>query len=55
MNVFRQYIAPALIVIVFLLAFLATSARIFLPDGLSSPAPVSIEAPDSSESAPANS
>ncbi|MBO9997521.1 MAG: hypothetical protein J7641_00715 [Cyanobacteria bacterium SID2] len=43
MNVFRQIIAPILIVVVFLLALVATSARIFLPEGLS--APVSIEAP----------
>lgn len=43
MNVFRQYIAPALIVLVFLLAFLATSARIFLPDGLSGPAQTTLE------------
>ncbi|WP_017659121.1 hypothetical protein [Baaleninema simplex] len=43
MNVFRQFIAPALIVLVFLLALAATSARIFIPGGLSEP--VSVEAP----------
>ncbi|MCC5900220.1 MAG: hypothetical protein JJU32_20205 [Phormidium sp. BM_Day4_Bin.17] len=50
MNIFRQYIAPALIVVVFLLALLATSARIFLPEGLSSP--VSVEAPASGGASP---
>jgi hypothetical protein len=40
MTFFRQAIAPLLIVLVFLIALAATSARIFLPDGLSAPAPV---------------
>jgi hypothetical protein len=45
MAFFRQYIAPLLIVLVFLLALVATSARTFLPDGLSAPAPVSEAVP----------
>ncbi|MBE9039321.1 hypothetical protein IQ235_00740, partial [Oscillatoriales cyanobacterium LEGE 11467] len=40
MAFFRQFVAPALIVLVFLVALVATSARIFLPEGLSAPAPV---------------
>ncbi|MDY6939798.1 MAG: hypothetical protein SWY16_19365 [Cyanobacteriota bacterium] len=45
MAFFRQFVAPALIVLVFLLALVATSARIFLPEGLSAPAPVEEFAP----------
>lgn len=40
MAIFRQYVVPFLIVIVFLVALLATSARIFLPSDLAAPAPV---------------
>ncbi|MBW4587073.1 hypothetical protein G7B40_034735 [Aetokthonos hydrillicola Thurmond2011] len=40
MAIFRQYIAPFLIVLVFLFALVAVSARIFLPSDLASPAPV---------------
>ena len=39
MAVFRQYIAPFLIVLVFLVALLAVSARIFLPTDMAAPAP----------------
>jgi hypothetical protein len=39
MAFFRQYIAPFLIVLVFLVALAATSARIFLPSDLAAPAP----------------
>jgi hypothetical protein len=39
MTFFRQYIAPFLIVLVFLVALLATSARIFLPSDMAAPAP----------------
>jgi hypothetical protein len=52
MNIFRQYVAPALIVVVFLLALLATSARIFLPEGLSSPVSVESPAPSGASSSP---
>jgi hypothetical protein len=36
---FRQYIAPLLIVLVFLVALAAVSARIFLPADMAAPAP----------------
>ncbi|MEM1426605.1 MAG: hypothetical protein AAGF75_08650 [Cyanobacteria bacterium P01_H01_bin.130] len=41
MAFFRQYIAPLLVVLVFTLALVAVSARIFLPDDMLAPAPVS--------------
>ncbi|NJL82720.1 MAG: hypothetical protein HC890_06750 [Chloroflexaceae bacterium] len=40
MSIFRQHIAPFLILLVFLVALAAVSARSFLPSGLSAPAPV---------------
>ena len=40
MSFFRQYIAPALVVIIFLLALIVVSARIFLPADMAAPAPV---------------
>lgn len=40
MAIFRQYIAPFLIVLVFLVALLAVSVRIFLPADMAAPAPV---------------
>ena len=40
MTWFRQYIAPFLIVLVFLVALLAVSARIFLPNDMAIPAPI---------------
>ncbi|WP_416675096.1 hypothetical protein [Egbenema bharatensis] len=40
MAFFRQYIAPFLIVLVFLVALLAVSARIFLPSDMAMPAPI---------------
>lgn len=42
MAVFRQYIAPFLVVVIFLLALIAVSARIFLPSDMAAPAPVGI-------------
>lgn len=39
MAFFRQIIAPVLIVLVFLVAMLAVSARIFLPADMAAPAP----------------
>lgn len=39
MAIFRQYIAPLLVVLVFFLALVAVSARIFLPTDMASPAP----------------
>jgi hypothetical protein len=40
MAIFRQYIAPLLIVLVFLVALLAVGARIFLPSDMAAPAPI---------------
>lgn len=40
MAFFRSYIAPLLIVLVFGVALLATSARIFLPSDMLAPAPI---------------
>ncbi len=40
MAIFRQYIAPFLIVVVFLVALLAVSSRIFLADDMAAPAPI---------------
>jgi len=40
MTIFRQYIAPFLVVLVFLVALVAVSARIFLPTDMAAPAPI---------------
>lgn len=40
MAIFRQYIAPFLVVLVFFLALVAVSARIFLPTDMAAPAPI---------------
>ncbi len=45
MTFFRQVIAPFLIVLVFLVALLAVSARIFLPSDMAAPAPIEEVAP----------
>jgi hypothetical protein len=42
MSIFRQYIAPLLVVIVFLIALVAVSARIFLPSDMAAPAPIGV-------------
>ncbi len=39
MVFFRSYIAPLLIFLIFILAMLAVSARIFLPGDMAVPAP----------------
>lgn len=49
MAFFRQYIAPLLIVLVFLVALVAVSSRIFLPSDLAAPAPIEEMAPQRSE------
>lgn len=49
MSFFRSYVAPLLIVLIFAVAMLAVSARIFLPSDMMAPAP--IEEPISSVSA----
>ena len=41
MAFFRQYIAPLLVFLIFLVALVVVSARIFLPGDLQAPAPVS--------------
>ena len=40
MAIFREYIAPFLVVLVFLIALVAVSARIFLPTDMAAPAPI---------------
>jgi hypothetical protein len=40
MSIFRSYIAPLLAVLIFSLALVAVSARIFLPSDMAAPAPV---------------
>lgn len=40
MAIFRQYIAPFLILLVFLVALVAVSSRSFLPADMAAPAPV---------------
>ena len=40
MSFFRAYIAPFLIVLIFAIAMLAVSARIFLPNDMIAPAPI---------------
>lgn len=40
MAFFRSYIAPLLIVLIFAVAMLAVSARIFLPSDMVAPAPI---------------
>ncbi|MGB3612152.1 MAG: hypothetical protein WBA10_00050 [Elainellaceae cyanobacterium] len=52
MLFFRQYIAPLLIVMVFLVAMVAVSARAFLPGDMAAPAPIE-EADSLSLNAPA--
>lgn len=53
---FRSYIAPLLIVLTFVIAMVAVSARIFLPSDMMAPAPiedsVSFSAPQSDLSEP---
>jgi hypothetical protein len=40
MAIFRQYIAPLLIVLTFLFALVTVSSRIFLPSDMAAPAPI---------------
>ncbi|MEA5583619.1 hypothetical protein VB620_20030 [Nodularia harveyana UHCC-0300] len=40
MSIIRQYIAPFLAILVFSLALVAVSARIFLPSDMAAPAPI---------------
>ncbi len=43
MAFLRQVVAPLLVVLVFLVALVAVSARIFLPSDMAAPAPVAPE------------
>jgi len=45
MAFFRQYIAPLFIVLIFLVALVAVSSRIFLPSDMAAPAPIEEAAP----------
>jgi hypothetical protein len=40
MSFFRQYIAPLLVTLLFAIALVAVSARIFLPSDMMAPAPI---------------
>ncbi len=40
MSFFRQYVAPFIVVLIFIVALVAVSARIFLPSDLAAPAPI---------------
>lgn len=40
MSIFRQYIAPLIVVLIFLFSLVVVSARIFLPADMAAPAPV---------------
>ena len=46
MNIFRQYVAPFIVVIIFLIALFAVSIRIFLPSDMAAPAPISVNITD---------
>ncbi len=48
MALFRQYVAPLLIVLVFLVALLAVSSRIFLAEDMAAPAPIEEVSPQKS-------
>lgn len=52
MAIFRQFIAPFLIVLVFLFALVVVSARAFLPGDMAAPAPVEESQPTAQRSAP---
>jgi hypothetical protein len=49
MAFFRQYIAPLLVVLVFLVSLVAVSARIFLPNDMAAPAPIEEVSPPASK------
>lgn len=40
MAIFRAYVAPFIVVLIFLVALVAVSARIFLPSDMAAPAPI---------------
>lgn len=43
MSFFRQYVAPFIVLLIFLVALFAVSIRIFLPSDMAAPAPISLE------------
>jgi hypothetical protein len=47
MAFIRQYVAPLIVVLIFGLALVAVSARIFLPNEMAAPAPIEEMAPAS--------
>ncbi|MBC6421248.1 MAG: hypothetical protein GDA38_06580 [Hormoscilla sp. SP12CHS1] len=49
MAFLRQVLAPFLILLVFLVALLAVSARIFLPNDMAAPAPIEDVAPSQTD------
>jgi len=55
MAIFRQYIAPFLVVLVFLVALVAVSARIFLPTDMAAPAPIEEVSPQPQQAQAASS
>ncbi|HEY9707413.1 MAG TPA: hypothetical protein V6D48_04335 [Oculatellaceae cyanobacterium] len=54
MAFFRQYIAPFFVLLVFLVALLAVSIRIFLPSDMAAPAPIEEDVESASKQAPAS-
>ncbi len=45
MTIIRQYIAPLIAILVFFVALVAVSARIFLPADMAAPAPIEEPSP----------
>lgn len=43
MSFLRQYVAPLLVFMIFLLALFAVSIRIFLPSDMAAPAPIALD------------
>jgi hypothetical protein len=55
MAIFRQYIAPLIAVLIFFVALVAVSARIFLPSDMAAPAPIEdVDSPGEHAQAPAS-
>lgn len=52
MAIFRQYVAPFLIVLVFLVALVAVGARSFLVSDMAAPAPIETVEPATKDSTP---
>ncbi|MFE1747535.1 hypothetical protein [Coleofasciculus sp. H7-2] len=55
MTILRQYIAPLIAVLIFFVALVAVSARIFLPSDMAAPAPIEeVDSPGERAQAPAS-